>query len=101
VGRLPLMDFSAAAARQRRLSSLWWVMEPDHSTTTNQGSAKNPRQDKTGKSVPLDEISPENSNSRERRDGDETAPGGGGNVELNPRHRKDRPEQGVNRGLHS
>ncbi len=74
-------------------------MEPDHSTTTNQGSAKNPRQDKTGKTVPLDEIPPKNSNARERRD--ETAPGGGGNVEHNPRHRKDRPEQGVNRGLNS
>jgi hypothetical protein len=72
-------------------------MQPDASTPSHQGSEKNSKHKKTGNTVspediPADNLAPDETPTPMRD---------GGNVEHNPRHRKNRPELGVNRGLHS
>ena len=75
-------------------------MEPDPSSTTAQGG-KREKRNKTGNTVPDSEIPRDNLD----RAGIDEGPTEGalqpGTTEPATRHLNDRPERGVNRGLHS
>lgn len=76
------------------------AMQPDSSTPSQQGTG-NPKTDKTGKTVPLDEIPPEHRREEGIDEGPTEGALPGEATEPLYRHLEPRPVREINRGAHS